>query len=107
MGKLKGDTMSYQETYNDIVAGKLDDCLNILAEAIAFRRERLNAKKMNSFNIGDKVKFNNSVKPKYLRGIQATITNVRRKRIEIKLDYSIGRFASRITCPVSLIEKIS
>lgn len=57
---------------------------------------------------GDRVRINERCRPKYLHGVEATITGVRRTRVTIRLSKSIGRFSAErdITIPVELLDKI-
>lgn len=64
-------------------------------------------------HIGDKVRFNSEVHPRYMMGVEAVVTKVNRKRVVINIDtkggqIDIGRFApgKNVTCPPSLLEKI-
>ena len=69
-------------------------------------RMRSNEEKMSEYRVGDRVKFTCTTRPEYLRGMTATITDIKRKRVVVNLDRPIGRFSRGIRTPVSLIEKI-
>lgn len=71
----------------NIRAGKYD---NSLDRIIAACRER-QADRMWDLQPGDKVRFNNDVRPTSLRGRTATIVEFRRSRILVNLDSPITR----------------
>jgi hypothetical protein len=89
-----------------IICGELDADLENIKTAIATRKGMLDLVMKNSLSVGDKVKFNNAVKPTYLRGMIATVVKLNRERIVIELPAAAGRFKGRITTPVSLVEKV-
>ena len=89
-----------------IICGELDADLDNIKTAIATRKGMLDLALRGSLSVGDKVKFNDAVKPTYLRGMVATVVKLNRERIVIDLGARTGRFSGRITTPVSLVEKV-
>jgi hypothetical protein len=77
-----------------------------LQQFIELRKQTFQAVRMGSFNTGDRVKFNMRTRPGYLRGSLATITEIRRTRVSVKLDKPVGRFWGQINTHPSLIEKV-
>ena len=65
-----------------------------------------------TLSVGDKVKFNSKVHPKYLRGVEGVVDSKKTKKVVIRLNDGpeqrkfIGRFSNKIVCPVSLLERI-
>lgn len=90
----------------DIRDGVYDDQLENLTDAISRRKDYQNALKFFSFNVGDRVRYVSSVSPKYLAYKPGTIVEINRKRVVVKLDNPVGRFAGKITTPPNLIERI-
>ena len=89
-----------------IILGELDADLDNIATAIKTRRGMQAGELRDSLKVGDKVKFIDTVKPTYLRGMVSTVVKLNQKRIVIDLGQRTGRFSGRITTPVSLIEKV-
>jgi hypothetical protein len=93
-----------------IVTGELDDILDHLDLSITMRRETLSDNIVNEISIGDDVRFNDSVKPKYLAGKTAKVVKINRKTIVVDCpdDPEYRRFANskRVRCPNSIIEKV-
>ena len=63
--------------------------------------------------VGDRVRFNDKVHPRYMEGVEAAVVKVNRKRVVINIDtkggtVDIGRFGNGqgIRCPPNLIDKI-
>jgi len=61
---------------------------------------------MKDVKVGDKVRFNDRARPKYIQGGTATVTSKRRTRVAIKLDQSYPRFTGIIVCPLTILEKV-
>ena len=89
-----------------IITGELDNELDLISRSIQTRREMLNLQLKNSLNVGDKVRFKDTTKPIYMRGMVATVISIKRERVVVKMDKPVGRFSGSITTPVSLIEKV-
>jgi hypothetical protein len=89
-----------------IITGEFDNELDLIAQSIKTRRDMLSAKLKSSLSIGDKVKFNDQTNPAYMRGMVATVVNIKRERVVVRMDKPTGRFTGSITTPVSLLEKV-
>lgn len=90
----------------DIAAGKYDETLDAIEQAVRARQEQLAMQRLYSLTPGSTVRFNSNTKPKYLRGIEATVVDINRTRAVVALASDIGRYRAggRITVPAALIE---
>lgn len=91
-----------------IISGDYDSNLDKIISAVQTRRNILSQIKFLNFNVGDSIKFNSLVKPRYLIGQNGKIIEKRAKKVTIKLDDPpmAGRFnGGVIVTPVSLLEK--
>jgi hypothetical protein len=92
----------------DILNGDYDDYHSQIIEALKSRKDIVGQIKVGQFSVGDKVKFNDSIRPKYLQGLEVTATKVNRKTIECSFpdDPAYGRFsgAQFVKCPVNTLE---
>lgn len=91
----------------NIRGGAHDDELDAIIQAAMTRKKAL-APTVYDFMPGDKVRFNNSARPQYIRGQVATVIARRQTKLTIQLDSNIGKFRSHtnIVCPTSILEKI-
>lgn len=88
---------------NDISKGAYDADLKTIAEYIRFREKHI-APKAYQFRVGQRVWFNEKVRPTYLIGIPATITKINNTRVKLRLDDRTGRFGTGdIACPPNLL----
>jgi len=100
------DKLTFGDINTAIITGEFDNELDRISQSIKTRKEMLDAVLKNSLKVGDKVKFNDTTKPTYMRGMVATVTQIRRERVRVKLDKPTGRFQSEIVTPVSLLVKV-
>lgn len=100
------DDLTFGVINTAILTGKLDSELDLITRSIKTRKEMLDTVLKNSLKVGDKVKFNDTTKPTYMRGMVATVTEIRRERVSVKLEKPTGRFQSEIVTPVSLLVKV-
>ncbi len=93
---------------DQIRGGELDDDLGDITEAIAFRKNTLKRETFFDLNVGDKVVFNSTARPGYLKGTQATITGKKRTKVTVELDETVGKFQSglAITSPVTIFDLV-
>ena len=91
----------------DILNGAYDDQLEDILDALKRRKEILATQSFWELKVGDKIRFVNSIRPTYLAGLEATVTEKRTKKLGVKLDHPVGRFYGTITVPPSLVEKIT
>lgn len=89
-----------------IADGTLDAHLTTLQSDISERRMR--TREFIEWVAGDRVRLNERCRPKYLQGSEATVTNVLRTRVMIRLDKDCGRFSSTrdIKVPTELLDKV-
>jgi hypothetical protein len=105
---------------NDIGKGVYDADLKTIAEYIRFREKHI-APQAYQFRVGQRVWFNEKVRPTYLVGVSATITKINNTRVKLRLDdrtyewhigrhkkkaeeYILGRFGTGdIACPPNLL----
>lgn len=101
-----------EQISDNIRLGMLDHVLPHLINIINDRQKRLAPKvagiSIRDARVGQKVVFNERVRPTYLRGQTAVITKVNRERVKLKLDNPLGRFGSKpVNTPVSIINFVS
>jgi len=83
--------------------------LEELADVIRERRSQLSRRSFFEFKVGDRVRFNHTVKPYYLIGVTGTITSKKQTKLVFTPDPSqmLGRFrGGPITTPPSLLERV-
>ena len=95
-----------------IAGGQLDDHLTGLAEAIHARRQLLytvrSATALSSLCVGDRVRVNRAVSPRYLIGLQGTVVDVDDQAATISLQRPVGRFKSgQVRCPPLALDKLN
>jgi hypothetical protein len=94
-----------------IAAGELDGHLVALADAIHARRELLHtvrsAAAMAELSVGDPVRFNRQVRPRYLHGEIGIVVDRDDHTAVVRLLRPVGRFRSgEIRCPPLLLDKL-
>lgn len=91
-----------------IAKGELDTTLDRIKQVIQDRKESIARATFYTLKEGDKVRFVNTVRPRYLAGQTATIREMRQKKVSVRLDSGPqGRFHGDILTAVSLIEKVA
>ena len=91
-----------------IAKGELDISLDRLKQVIQDRKESIARATFYTLKEGDKVRFVKTVRPRYLAGQTATISELRQKKVCVRLDSGPqGRFYGDIVTAVSLIEKVA
>jgi hypothetical protein len=105
------DPSSERLLLDAIASGELDEHLTAIAEAIRTRRELLHtveaAKAFAGFAIGDTVRFNRRIRPRYLNGEPSTITELEDGWVTVRLWRPVGRFTSAdVRCPPLALEKV-
>jgi uncharacterized protein YkvS len=58
------------------------------------------------FQVGERVRFNDGTRPKYLQGVEGTVKKINRTKIVVDLDERKERFFKNITVPLTLVEKV-
>src|SRR4051794_6480938 len=94
-----------------IAGGELDDHLGALAAAIDARRHLLHtvdsSNRLATLRVGDRVRINDRVSPRYLAGLDATVIEIDDHAAMIRLEFPVGRFKSgRVRCPPLTLEKL-
>jgi hypothetical protein len=96
----------------DVIAdGDLDEHLHAVADAINARLHLLHtvraATAIAQLCVGDDVRINHTVKPRYLHGAQGRITELDDHHATVCLHRPIGRFASgQIRCPPLALDRL-
>jgi hypothetical protein len=83
-----------------IASGQLDDQLSALADAIDARRHLVDtvrsATALAALAVGDLVRINHAVRPRYLAGLGATIVEIDDHAVRLRLQRPVGRFVSGV-----------
>ncbi len=95
-----------------IANGELDEHLTALADAIGARHHLLHtvrsATVLAELCVGDQVRINHTISPRYLRGLHATVTDLDDQRATVSLHRPIGRFhTGEIRCPPLTLDKLA
>ena len=95
-----------------IAAGDLDHSLHALGDAVHARLALLQTVKaagaLAQLNVGDVVRLNDRVRPRYLHGAQGRVVAVHERDAAICLERPIGRFgAGEIRCPPLTLERLA
>lgn len=107
------DTLARERWLLDAIAdGKLDDHLTALAEAVDARRRLLHtvrsATALAVLCVGDEVRINHAVSPRYLAGLQGTVVEVDDHAATIRLPRPVGRFSTgQVRCPPLALERLT
>lgn len=95
-----------------IVDGELDHHLTAIADAVYARLELLetvnSAKALAMLCVGDRVRFNNTTKPQYLRGVEGVVIELDKHTATVCVHQPIGRFRSGEIrrCPPLLLDRL-
>ena len=95
-----------------IASGPLDDHLAALADAVDARRRLLHtvrsATALATLRVGDLVRINHAVSPRYLAGMLATVVEVDERVATIQLERPVGRFSTgRVRCPPLAVDRLT
>ncbi len=107
------DERAHERSLLDAIAdGDLDDHLTALAEAVDARRRLLqtvrSATALAILCVGDEVRINRAVSPRYLAGLQGTVIDVDDHTATVRLPGPVGRFSTgQVRCPPLALDKIS
>lgn len=96
---------------DQIVAGGLDPHLTAIADAVRARSILLetvkSAKALAELTVGDRVRINHQATPRYLHGVQGTITALDDQTATICIHRPVGRFKSgEIRCPPLVLDRL-
>ena len=94
-----------------IAAGELDDHLTALGDAIHARHHLVHtvqaATALAALCVGDQVRINHTISPRYLHGLQGRIIDLDDERATVCLHRPVGRFHSgEIRCPPLTLDKL-
>lgn len=95
-----------------IADGELDAHLTAIADAVYARQELLetinSAKALAMLCVGDRVRFNNTARPQYLRGVQGVVIELDQHTATVCVHEPIGRFRSGEIrgCPPLLLDRL-
>jgi hypothetical protein len=95
-----------------IAAGHLDEELRELAPVIIQRLRLLSSADrvaaLASFNVGDRVRINHTVRPLYLHEACGTVEGWLGQQVLVYLDHPIGRYMNRkVRCAPQALERLS
>lgn len=99
-------TMSAASLAAEIVMGQHDAHLAQIRDALRARQAALDAAKLYTFNVGDRVRFNDRISPRYLIGRQGTITAIGAEKVTLDIGIRVGKYGPRVTAPVSVVEAV-
>lgn len=94
-----------------IAGGELDDHLTALADAVHARHQLLHTVKaataLAALCIGDEVRINETVTPKYLHGIRGQVLELHEDSATVCLHRPVGRFKSGpLRCPPLALDRL-
>lgn len=94
-----------------IAAGDLDDHLTAVADAVEARRHLLHtvrsATALGQLCVGDVVRINEKVSPKYLHGHQGRVVAIDDRCATVDLPYPVGRFrGGEVRCPPLALDRV-
>lgn len=90
----------------DIRRGIHDDDLDDLLLTIQARKKTIGIQNFAEIAVGAKVRFVPTIRPTYLRGVQATVVGKKVSKLIVRLDSPVGRFRGDIRVTGSLVEPI-
>ena len=101
--------MDQREYFDDIVTpilkGECDEFLKGIIDTAQLRQTQLKPK-IYEFNVWQRVKFSNTVRPKYLVGAMGTVQKINRTKVVVDLDERHERFYRNISTPLSMVEMV-
>lgn len=85
-----------KEDVLDLIAtGVFDSTLDTLADAVKKRQHSVRVERSSSdFGVGDTVKFNDLTGTKYLHGHHAVVTEIRNKKLKVRLKHPVGKYST-------------
>jgi hypothetical protein len=97
---------------DQIAAGVLDAHLVAIGDAVSARHELLHTitshKALAMLNVGDRVRINRHVSPRYLQGIQGVVVEVDQHAAVVRMHRPVGRFKSgEIRCPPLALDRLN
>jgi hypothetical protein len=107
------NTLDPERSLLDAIAdGELDDHLTAVADAIHARQWLLrtvrSATALATLCVGDQVRINHLVSPRYLVGLDGTVVDIDDQAATIRLPRPVGRFRSgEVRCPALALDKLA
>jgi len=110
--------MNIQDILDAIISGSMDSDLGKIKDAVDSRSIKARAAlTINDYDIGARVRFNESTGTRYMVGQYATISGKNRTKVTVRLETPMGRFArinpttgkvesSNVTVPISIIDLV-
>jgi hypothetical protein len=97
---------------DQIAAGALDAHLVAIADAVHARYELLHTvtshKALAMLNVGDHVRINHHVSPRYLQGVHGVIVELDQHAALVRMPRPLGRFKNgEIRCPPLALDRLS
>jgi hypothetical protein len=94
-----------------IAAGALDHSLQAVADAVGARMHLLHtveqANALAQLCVGDEVRINQTVKPRYLHGVRGRIAGIQGNDVTDCLHRPVGRFASgHVRCSALALDRL-
>ena len=106
-------TSARERSVLDAIAdGELDDHLTALAGAIHARQRLLHTVRSSTalaaLCVGDHVRINRAVSPRYLSGLQGVVVDVDDEAATVQLPRPIGRFhGGKVRCPPLALDRLT
>ena len=96
------------EIIDKVLGGEADEYLNELREAVNSRRKVVAARVVSGVKVGDRIRFNENTRPKYLQGIEAVVVEKLQKNVRVEMAETAGRYTAGmpITVPAILVEVV-
>lgn len=93
-----------------IADGELDQSLAALAGAVDARLRLLHTVRSSTalaqLNVGDEVRVNGRVRPRYLHGAYGTVVELDDQQATIRLHRPVGRFAGEVRCAPLALDRL-
>jgi hypothetical protein len=94
-----------------IASGELDDHLSALGDAVHARHHLVHtvrsATALAALCVGDQVRINHTISPRYLHGLQGRVVAIDDERATVCLHRPVGRFhTGEIRCPPLTLDKL-
>jgi hypothetical protein len=90
----------------EIRRGLHDEDLDELSLAITARKKAIGIQNFAEIPIGARVRFVATIRPTYLRGIEAKVVGKKVSKLIVRLDSPVGRYRGDIRVPGSLVEPV-
>lgn len=89
---------------SDIRRGLHDDDLDDLVLAIQARKKTIGVQNFANIPIGAKVRFVSTIRPTYLRGVEAMVVGKKVSKLIVRPTTPVGRFRGDIRVAGTLVE---